>query len=198
MTPNLLRANWELVRLTESALRHGSEGLDSLPQMVFQLCATGAWREFTLPSGEVVPHERFADFITAKPPRGLGTSQEFLERAISRDQEALSALDNELQQLPGRPEKTVDNIHSFRPSGTSSTAALRRLRKDEPELHAEVLAGRISAHGAMVLAGFRPKTITVPVTRPESVARSLRKYMTADDIARLIAMLISTDSGRDA
>ena len=32
-----------------------------------------------------------------------------------------------------------------------------------PDLHAEVLAGDKSPHGAMVEAGFRPKTMTVPV-----------------------------------
>jgi hypothetical protein len=38
---------------------------------------------------------------------------------------------------------TVDNekhIHSDRPSGTSIAAALRRLRKDRPDIHQRVLA----------------------------------------------------------
>ncbi len=64
---------------------------------------------------------------------------------------------------------TVDNIHSdssnSRPSGTSQTAALRRLRKDRPDLHAQVLAGDLTPHAAMVVAGFRKRTATVPAER---------------------------------
>ncbi len=44
----------------------------------------------------------------------------------------------------------------------------------------------------MVQAGYRQKTVTVPVTRPESVARALLKYMSADDVAKLITMLVGT------
>lgn len=42
-----------------------------------------------------------------------------------------------------------------RPAGTTRDAALRRLRKDREDLHARVLAGDMSAHAAMVQAGFR-------------------------------------------
>ena len=39
--------------------------------------------------------------------------------------------------------------------GTSRTYALRRLAKDRPDLHAQCLAGDLTAHAAMVQAGFR-------------------------------------------
>ena len=43
----------------------------------------------------------------------------------------------------------------------------------------------------MVRAGFAPQNpVSVPVTKPEAVARSLLKYMSADDIAKLIAALV--------
>jgi hypothetical protein len=38
------------------------------------------------------------------------------------------------------------------PTGTSAAAALRRLCKDRPDIHARVLAGEISAHAGMVEA----------------------------------------------
>jgi hypothetical protein len=41
------------------------------------------------------------------------------------------------------------------PTGNSIAAALRRLRGQRPELHARVLAGELTAHAAMVEAGFR-------------------------------------------
>ena len=39
-----------------------------------------------------------------------------------------------------------DNGNLAQPSGTSRAAALRRLRKDRPDLHGRVLAGELSAH----------------------------------------------------
>ncbi len=41
------------------------------------------------------------------------------------------------------------------PSGHSCERALRRLRKDRPDLHARVLSDELSPHAAMVEAGFR-------------------------------------------
>jgi hypothetical protein len=58
----------------------------------------------------------------------------------------------------GRP-KTVYNgerdVHSSRPAGNSAAAALRRLERYRPDLLDRVLAGEISAHSAMLEAGFR-------------------------------------------
>ena len=69
-----------------------------------------------------------------------------------------------------KPATTVDNVHSYskskappRPSGNSEEAALRRLSKDRPDLHARVIAGEMSAHAAMIEAGFRARAITVPM-----------------------------------
>ena len=98
-------------------------------------------------------------------------------RAISRlcaaietqeAREALALLEEVTQQGPGNPtgdnqymasSGIVDNIHnSTRPSGTSSSAALRRLRTHRPDLHARVNAGDLSPHAAMIEAGFRRRT----------------------------------------
>jgi hypothetical protein len=57
----------------------------------------------------------------------------------------------------------------MREGGTSRTYALRRLAKDCPELHAQCLAGELTAHAAMVQAGFR--------TRPPSRKRTPLDYL---------------------
>jgi hypothetical protein len=45
--------------------------------------------------------------------------------------------------------------HPLAPTGTSTAAALRRLRKHRPDLHELVLADQMSAHAAMIKAGLR-------------------------------------------
>lgn len=185
MRPNPLRANWELVRLTETALRHGAEGLESLPEMVKRLLAEEAWRSFEHPNGATVTHERFMDFVSADPPRGLGSSAERLRQLLVKDAEALDLLDRSLQNPTG-----VHNINA-RPRGTSKDQALRRLRKDRTDLHDRVLAGELSPHRAMVEAGFRPPTFTVPADSPERIAATLRRRLDADTL-KAVTMLLCT------
>ena len=74
---------------------------------------------------------------------------------IRDDTEALDLLDQAMKGRQGERTDLVDIINEVRPNGTSRDQALRRLRKDRPDLHAKVLAGELSAHRAMVEAGFR-------------------------------------------
>ena len=186
-----LRARGNLVDLVGSGIREGGSALDTVPALMKRLLAEEGWRDFVTRMGEHVQHERFSEFVEAAPLAGLGATTELVGRLVADDDDAVVMLREALKEKPG-PKRSGHNIHRS-PKGTSRSYALQRLRQDKPELHADVLAGRLSAHGAMVKAGFRPKTVSVPVGRPESVAASLRKYMTPDDIARLIALLMRED-----
>jgi len=147
-----------------------------------RLLAEEGWREFETVRGEVVRHERFEEFVTLPPLKGLGTSVGLIKRIVADDREAVDLLDRALQELVGRPKEIDDNVNNIegRPTGNSQAQALRRLRKDAPELHAEVIAGRLSAHAAMVKAGLRTRTISVPVEHPDRVAAALRRHMTQE------------------
>jgi hypothetical protein len=185
------KANNVLVETLGTSLRYGGSALSDVPDLLKQLLTEGAWRNFVTRSGEHVTYDRFADFVVTPPLKGLGSDVDLVRRIVANDKETFDLLDQALQNPVGHPP--IGNNVPDRPEGNSAAKALRRLRKDAPELHSEVLAGRLSAHGAMLKAGFRPKTVTVPVTRPEAVARALLKYMSADDIARLIAALVGPD-----
>lgn len=122
-------------------------------------------------------HPSFSAFVQTPPLEGLGADLKTLERICADDAEAKTLLDSVVQKGPGNPtganqhtneSGTVDNINDSkteRPNGTSSAAALRRLRKDRPDLHEQVIAGHKSPHVAIVEAGFRTKTITVPLAQ---------------------------------
>lgn len=189
------KGNAVLVEALGSSLRRTGNGLEAVPGLVKEVLREEAWREFITPRGEVVQHKRFIDFVTTPPTKGLGASVDLLTRLVASDPETADLLDQALQGKHGGDRTSectsnVDVINVARPTGTSKSAALRRLRKDKPDLHAEVLAGRLSAHAAMVQAGFRPKTVSVPVSQPDSVAAALRRHLSPDDIARLIKLLL--------
>lgn len=189
----LLRARGGLVDALSSALDSGGHGLSNVPVLLKRLLAEEGWREFETVRGEVVRHERFVDFVAAPPLKGLGAEISLIKRIVADDREAVDLLDQALQGKHGGDRSKLDNIQlaspSSAPTGTSQARALRRLRKDAPELHAEVIAGRLSAHAAMVKAGFRTRTISVPVEHPDRVAAALRRHMTQEQLEELVRHL---------
>lgn len=176
-----------------SAISNGGHSLGSVPGLLKRTLRDELWREFVTPRGEHVQYDRFVDFVTTPPSKGLGATVELIEKLVASDTEAADLLDQALKNGHGGDRRSqptnVDNRNVGRPGGTTQAAALRRLRKDAPELHAEVLAGNLSAHAAMVKAGYRPKSVTVRTDRPESIASTLRKHLDAQALARLKDLL---------
>ena len=191
---NALKRNANLVEALGSALREGGHAVGTVPGLVKRILAEESWREFVTQRGEHVEHERFADFVTAPPLRGIGANLRLVRRIVGDDIEAIDLLDRVLQNPEGgsaTQRATVSNSNSGRPSGTSKAYALRRLRKEAPELHTEVVAGNLSAHAAMVKAGLRSETFTVRVDSAEAVAKALRSKLSPDVLEDVVRRLAS-------
>lgn len=167
----------------------GGYGLDSVPGLLKQVVDEDIWRERIVErTGEVARFSTFEEFVTTPPLEGLGTSMKVLRDLCRQRPEALDALDRATQRPSSRPPRTDNNINTSRPVGTAVAQALRRLRKDRPDLHARVLAGELTAHAAMLEAGFRRKTITVP-TDIEGLARALQRHLSPEQRAELARRL---------
>jgi len=72
--------------------------------------------------------------------------------------------------------------------GNAATYTLARLKRDRPDLAAEVVAGRLSANAAAIAAGFRRKTWTAP-TDVELLAAAIAKRYTPDEVECLVAAI---------
>src|SRR6266496_2587115 len=184
-----LRARGSDVAMLSDALRRGGSALESVPQQIRHLLASHEWEHFVTRLGKEVRHERFAEFVTTPPLAGLGASIDLIRRLLGDDTVALNLLDEALRAPHGGDHSKVNNMKVAQPRGTSRAYALRRLRKDAPELHAEELAGRLKPNAAMVKAGFRPRTLTVPLGRPDSVAQTLIKHMEPEELIALVRLL---------
>ena len=130
------------------------------------------WRPETPSQQKWMPEESWRTFQRrwARPaiiharetvPYGRSTADRARVKAARRAQK-IDAEDQANQRPAHRPKKSVyngnGNVHnSARPSGNSTAAFLRRLRKDRPDIHTRVLAGEISPHAGMIEAGFRRK-----------------------------------------
>lgn len=118
-----------------------------------------------------------------------------LRKLFSDDAAMLSKLDAAVQNPVGvHTGDDIDNINVTKvPDGTSKQAALRRLRKDRPDLHQKVLDGDLSAHAAMLDAGFRRKSITVTDSNPITAASAIRSTFGPAFAAALAAALLATN-----
>jgi len=167
-------------------LNSGRHGLVGVPSAIKLVLREGMWKERILrKTGEVIAFDRFDTFVNASPPKGLGSDLAMVKRICSDDPEVIDLIDQATQKHDGRPV-TVDIINGYdRPTGTNAQQAIRRLRKDRPDLHAQVLAKGISPHAAMVEAGFRRKTATVPVDDPDKVSAFLAKHFEPAEIRKI-------------
>lgn len=187
-----------LVEMLGSALRHGGTALNDVPALLKRVLTEESWRVFRTRQGQLIeydgrPGHRFTDFVSNPPLAGLGADVELVRRVIADDAKALTALDDALKGKPGRPKKTSNNIRGFqRKQGTSADQALRRLQHDRPDLHAKVLAKELSAHAAMIQAGFRPRTITVRTDQPDRIAATLRRQLDPETLSAVARLLQAT------
>lgn len=189
--PDVLRENDAVVTALRTSIYQGTDGLGTAIKAIKRVLKEGCWRDrIDRRTGNRVTFERFAEFMSTPPLEGLGTDARTLRNLLRDDPEALDLLDQATQNSASIHLTAVDNIHgSERPAGTSRDAALRRLRKDRPDLHARVLTGELTPHGAMVQAGFRRPVISVRTDDPERLAASLRRHLDPTALARLAELL---------
>jgi hypothetical protein len=183
---DLLLENDTFVDLLRLAIRDGSSGLSDVPMLLKNVLSNGRWRERIINTGQIVRFEHVEEFIKSQPLEGLGTNVDLIRRICNGDQATKDLLDQALQNTPGRPLLTVNNGNSLeaRPVGNTSQYALRKLRNGSPELHAKVLAGELSPHRAMVQAGFRKASISIPAD-PADAGRRLARHFTPEQFVEL-------------
>ena len=208
MTDNPLVKFDHTVALLTSSVRRGSSGLHSVPGLVKQIIREDMWQKRVIEAtGELVECKTFAEFVTSPPPKGVGTDVETLKRLCHEDMEALDLIDRVTVSGQGQRtdlanRTTEAELHNnimkseHEVQGNTRQYALRKLRKGAPELHAKVLAGEVSPHQAMIEAGFRRKTATIPLD-PEGAARAIIRHFEYDDLLTLVDLLVQATQGEE-
>jgi hypothetical protein len=188
----------EVVSLLRSFVAKGEYGLSEVPALLRQVIDGDLWRDRVIAqTGELAHFNRFTDFVHTPPLAGLGADMDTLRRLCADDTTARDALDRvtKAESRQGERVDLLDNVQEVErltaPTGNRADRALRKLRKDRPDLHAQVLAGEMSPNAAMVEAGFRRRSITVPAD-VEGHATAIRRHYSAQDVALLVKILTST------
>ncbi len=173
------------------ALRDGGHALGSAPALLRQVLEADGWREFVTQRGEYVTHERFQDFVTALPLKGLGASMDLVERLIGTDDPDLLRLWRSARKVgKGRRTDLTPDVESTSGVGAEdSSLTAQRLAAKAPDEYEAVRRGEKTINAAARDAGIRPHRISVRLDQPESVARSLRRFMTPEQLTELARLL---------
>lgn len=179
-----LLLNDSVVSSLQREIQEGLTGLSGTPKHLIMLIERDMWRERLVErTGEVVRFGSFEEFITTLPLEGLGTDIRTLRNLCRDDTSAIDALDRATVKQGERTDLR-DNVTEVRREadrGNSTDYALRKLRRDRPDLHERVLKDELSPHKAMVEAGFREKTFTVSSDLGKA-ARTLKKHFDAEEL----------------
>ncbi len=192
-----LREADQFIGLMREAIHSRFMNIETARELLRTVLKQKMWRHrIVLMTERRKDYEEFVKFVTDPPPEGLSTSLVMLETIAHGDIELEGLLTDAKKRPPGGDKRSesyriIDNIvinGSGSPQGNSADRALRKLNADAPALYTRVLAGELSPHAAMVEAGFRHKTMTIP-TDIEGAARTIARRFTIDEIDELIAIL---------
>jgi hypothetical protein len=188
--PDQLRINDDVVDSLRRSIYYGGNSLKDVPALIKRVLSDGMWRDRIIAkTDERVTFDRFEQFVSAAPLKGLGASMDLVRNIVRDDVEAVDLLDRTVAHRQGERTDLYNNVKEVEsaPVGNSAEYALRKLRKDAPELHARVIAGDLSPHGAMVEAGFR--------RRPVPLDQAKRAWLKMDKSERVEFLAWSKQQG---
>lgn len=188
-----LRARANLIDSLSSAARHGGAALADAPALLRRVLEEGAWREFVTQRGDHVQHNRFSEFVTAAPLRGLGADVELIERIVGTGDPDLLVMLRDAEKVGrgsvgrGRPLGDGDSPSPIADDQTGQAVA--RLARDHPAEYERVRSGELSINAAAVKAGIRPRRVSVRLDRPDSIAKTLRRHLNPAQVSELRRLL---------
>jgi len=167
---------------------------ESYPLLLKHILRDKLWQErFDDQLKRMVKFDTFEQCVTTPPLEGLGVTIDLLKKLARGDNELIDLIDQATARKPGDNQYTMvhNNIMSHNETqGTSSTYALRKLRKDAPEIHKLVIKGELSPHAGMIKAGFRKKTITI-IDDPKAVGETLLKHFNHGELGIILQIIFN-------
>lgn len=190
----------ELVKrgyLTQSlgnAVHSGEHSFQNVPGLLRHVLEIRAWeRRVIVETGEEFPgFSNFEKYVEAHPPKGLGSTMGTLKSLVGHDLEARNLLDQILQRPVGTNQHTQGGLIQStlkEEKRDRSDQLIRRLRKDFPELHDQVLRGEKTVYAASVEAKIYPARIAVNLKDPKSAASTLITWGSPEFLEELRRLL---------
>jgi hypothetical protein len=188
-------AKTRVIEYLRTAIFDGKCGLSDVPELIKRVINEELWRERTLPkTGEIVVFKTFEEFLQTSPPQGLGTDYKMIQRLCAENLETLDLLELvKKKRTHGGNRKSESfkrNNVTFEISkrGNSVEYALKRLRKEKPDLHKQIIEGKLSVNQAMIAAGFRQKKVQI-TKDVHAVGRFIKANFSDAEIGEILELL---------
>lgn len=168
-----------------------------IPILLAEIYKRGIWKEITVPNRGAVRYGNFATFMVEDLRLDIAVVLR-MARTVPRTE---AVLIRALRDAPGGDQRSaaaadttkVNNVILDRlDQGNSRGNALKRLQTQRPDLHRAVLAGHLTPHAAMIEAGFRPRSFSVPDDPARALAILIRRYG-RETIVRLLESTPSSE-----
>lgn len=158
------------------ATRDQSDGF--IPALL-DIIKSGDWREFEHPNRGMLRYDRFSDycgeFLGIPAPAVLGVLQGTSSTYAAEQIRRMLAEDVPEAAPHGGAREQVSDTHSTQ-ARRDATAILARLKRDRPDLAAQVVDGTLSANEAAIAAGIRKRYIRVRADDPQVAIAKLEEH----------------------
>ena len=145
------------IELLQQTITHGgTQAFEIVPLALKKVLVEKQWQGRLDKHGK--PFASFEAFVMDRGLNGLATTLDDLRAFCRKRDDVRQLIDAEIKPLAehgGDHSKQVDNVKLV--GGNNPTYALKRLKRDRPDLAAKVIAGELSANAAAIEAGFRKK-----------------------------------------
>lgn len=178
----------DVVNILQQELGRGSSKLfDVVPTVLRTVIAERLWAQRADKAG--APFASFEAFVVHPLWWGLEATVDDLIAYCRNAPDVQAMIRGELAAVAkhgeiGGGHTRVANGNSASGGGNEATYAIRRLKRDRPDLAEKVIAGKMSPNAAAIEAGFRVRMVSLPAD-PERLADAIVRRF--PDAARLIA-----------
>jgi hypothetical protein len=199
----------EMIRATSDTVH----GFKILPSLMRAMLENDGWRRLVRPiDSQVFTHETVASWVLGEPWAGLNFPSwdalyAVLDRAdggkavramlVERGAPAngLAGDTRASRGGPGRPPAGTKNMgNSHITGGKDTRSTIARLKRDNPDLAEQVIRGELSANAAAIKAGFRKRTISVPLD-PNGWAEATLRHFTPEQAYAIAQVLLMKTKG---
>lgn len=171
----------------QAASRAASGSANELIPALERVIDSGAWREFVHPMRGLTRYERFADycrgFLELEPQAVEGLLDHSNFQSAAKKVRRLIR-----QDIDPANDPDENRVSATNPQKKQDAAAMvARLKRDDPDLAAQVVAGTITPNAAAIQAGIRKPRGSFRTDDPALAVAALLKHFTAQQIAAALA-----------
>ena len=181
-----------LINRIFTAARSGAQYNDNLVDMLELAINEDAWRAYRRPMGEIQTYEvgEFTKFVTTPPSLGMGMDPKKLcgvITAFGRDDlrervESLLRADIPPARAHGRPTIHKGSDTTFIEDVRDASYVVARLKRDNPDIAADVINGTITPNAAAIKTGIRHPYARIRRDNINQAIRVLLRDYTRDQI----------------